>query len=115
MIAAYSMLALFATCASTLFVAVQSEGGSSTLLTAILSVVGTLGAGGLVRLYAQYQAGRREAVTDFRAELLARVKTLEARNAELQREMAEMHRELGRLSSIEEHYQELKARVDVES
>lgn len=68
---------------------------SSSWETAIIAILGTVGAGGALKIFAQWQAGK----SSIRAETATRIRTLEAQVEKLQTEMANLREEKGRYQS----------------
>lgn len=72
-----------------------SETPPSSTAAAVTALLATLGAGGLLKLYTQWQAGR----TSIRAEMQTRVHALEQTVALLQKEIGDLREERGRLTA----------------
>lgn len=79
----------------------------------IIPILTTLGAGGILKLYAQFQAGR----TSVRAELQTRVRSLEELVGGLQKEIGDLREQKGAqqatIAALQKQNAEQQARIDV--
>jgi hypothetical protein len=63
--------------------------------SAIIAIISTIGAGGLLKIYTQWQAGR----TSIRAETATRIRTLEEQVHALQGELGNLREQKGKLEA----------------
>lgn len=68
---------------------------TSSWETALVALLTTVGAGGALKLYSQWQAGK----SSIRAETATRIRTLEEHVATLQREIGDLREKNGRLQA----------------